>query len=96
MRVTGPLLKVLGVFVSKPGEEVYGLELVRTTGLKSGTLYPLLDRLETAGLVTSRWEDANPSSQGRPRRRFYSLNGYGVHEARQILIEHGAGMWSWT
>lgn len=96
MRVTGPLLKVLGALLVDPARDTYGLELVRATGLKSGTLYPLLDRLEADGLVTSRWEQAEPSKLGRPRRRLYRLTGHGVHEARQIMLEHSVGDLRWA
>jgi PadR family transcriptional regulator PadR len=96
MRVTGPLLKLLNAFLEAPSAEFYGLELARTTGLKSGTLYPLLDRLEREGWVRSRWEKTEPSDQGRPRRRFYALTGTGRHEAQQVLIEHGVGRLLWT
>jgi DNA-binding PadR family transcriptional regulator len=96
MRVTGPLLKVLRALLCSPSTDIYGLELSRATGLKSGTLYPLLDRLEAAGWVTSRWEDVDPVREGRPRRRFYSLTGLGAHEARHVLLEHGVGDVSWA
>lgn len=96
MRVTGPLLKVLAALLADLTRDMYGLELVRATGLKSGTLYPLLDRLETEGVVESRWEETKPAELGRPRRRFYRLTGHGVHEARQILIEHSMGGVRWA
>jgi DNA-binding PadR family transcriptional regulator len=87
VRVTGPLLKVLRGLLAEPDGEVYGLELARTTGLKSGTLYPILDRLEAQGWVTSRWEEhADPSQLGRPRRRFYRMTPTGQHEARGLLL----------
>ena len=39
-----------------------------------GTLYKALDRMERAGLLTSRWEDpAIAAEEGRPRRRLYKL-----------------------
>lgn len=95
MRPTGPLFKVLQAFLKEPGREVYGLELLRTTGVKSGTLYPLLDRLEARGWVDSRWEEK--SAGPGPRRRFYKLTGTGVHEAHQMLLEHGlGGAAAWT
>jgi PadR family transcriptional regulator PadR len=96
MRVTGPLLKVLRAFLAAPAAELYGLQLLRATGLKSGTLYPLLDRLEDAGWLRSRWEDTDPAEQGRPRRRFYVLTGLGQHEARHVLLEHGVEGLLWT
>ena len=88
MRVTGPLLKVVQELLAEP-EPIYGFDLLRRTRLKSGTLYPLLDRLETAGWVTSSWEEINTRAEGRPRRRFYRLTGEGAHEARQMLAEYG-------
>jgi PadR family transcriptional regulator, regulatory protein PadR len=92
VRTTGPLLKVLRALIDEPSGEMYGLDLLRATGLKSGTLYPLLARLEGQGWVRRRWEDVDPAEEGRPRRRFYSLTGLGSHEARQLLTEYGAGV----
>ena len=95
MRVTGPLLKVLQVLLASPENDVYGLELIRATGLKSGTLYPLLDRMEAAGWLSSHWEES--ASTSGPRRRFYVLTGYGIHEGRQVLAEYGARAgFAWT
>jgi PadR family transcriptional regulator, regulatory protein PadR len=88
MRTTGPLLKVLQALLDENGP-IYGLELLRRTSLKSGTLYPLLDRLEGAGWVTSQWEDTDPVMEMRPRRRFYRLTGEGAHNTRQLLLEYG-------
>jgi len=95
MRVTGPLLKVLAAFVAEPGEEQYGLDLLRRTGLKSGTLYPLLDRLVAASWIVGRWESEATGSG--PRRRFYRLTAIGAHEARQVLFEYGtSGGLAWA
>lgn len=52
----------------------YGFDLMRVTGLPSGTVYPLLRRLEAAGLVASDWEDEHAAhADGRPPRRHYRL-----------------------
>lgn len=91
MRVTGPLLKVLQAFMDDPTVEVYGLDLLRATHLTSGTLYPLLGRLEAEGWVTRRWEEIDPAEGGRPRKRFYRLTGLGQYEAGQLLMEYGGG-----
>jgi DNA-binding PadR family transcriptional regulator len=56
---------------------VYGFDLMRATGLPSGTVYPLLRRLEAAGLVRSSWEDIDTVAEGRPRRRNYALTAGG-------------------
>ena len=58
----------------------HGYDLCRTTGLKSGTLYPLLARLKDQGLLESRWEP--PQAQGRPPRHAYRLTAQGVAAAR--------------
>ncbi len=52
--------------------------------LPSGTVYPALRRLETAGLLKSRWERAaDAHAHGRPRRRTYEL----TTEGRDLLPE---------
>jgi DNA-binding transcriptional ArsR family regulator len=83
------------VFLEVPSHQTYGLEVIRRTHLKSGTVYPLLDRLESMGWVTSRWEDVDPASEGRPRRRLYSLTAEGVSVARQVLREYGIAPRAW-
>jgi PadR family transcriptional regulator PadR len=43
-----------------------------------GTLYKALNRMETAGLLISRWEDASEAAKAnRPRRRLYKVTGAG-------------------
>ena len=59
----------------------YGFEMMRVTGLPSGTVYPLLRRLEHAGLVFSTWEDVDPSEEGRPQRRVYVA----TEEGKKVL-----------
>jgi PadR family transcriptional regulator, regulatory protein PadR len=45
-----------------------------------GTLYKALQRLEDAGLLTSRWEDPDAATaESRPRRRLYQVTGAGEH-----------------
>ncbi len=48
-------------------------EISRATGMGTGSLYPVLMRLEEAGTITSRWESETPRPEGPPRRRFYAL-----------------------
>lgn len=56
------------------GGHRYGFEISRVTGLRRGTVYPILRRLEDAGLVTSRWEEPEaPRAAGRPPRKYYEL-----------------------
>ena len=59
----------------------HGYDLSTRTGLKSGTLYPILVRLADRGLVEARWEQEQPA--GRPRRHLYRLTAQGAHERAQ-------------
>jgi DNA-binding PadR family transcriptional regulator len=67
----------------------YGFEVMRVTRLPSGTVYPLLRRLEAAGLVQSRWEDRSDAhAESRPARRYYETTPEGaaaLSEARTRL-----------
>ena len=56
----------------------YGFDVMDVTGLPSGTVYPVLRRLEDEGLVRSRWEKATLAhDEGRPPRRYYEATGSG-------------------
>lgn len=86
LRVTGPTLKILSALLATPNE-ISGAQIARITGLASGTLYPILMRLETARWVDSKWEDADPSELGRPRRRLYRVTALGARRAREVIEE---------
>jgi DNA-binding PadR family transcriptional regulator len=59
----------------------YGFEIMDTSGLADGTVYPALRRLEAAGLLESDWEDALAArEEGRPPRRYYTLTALGERE----------------
>jgi len=77
IRVTMPTLAVVAVIAAAMAtdDEVWGLRICQATGLGSGTVYPILERLEEAGWIASTWEGAQPP--GRPRRRFYQLTDAG-------------------
>jgi DNA-binding PadR family transcriptional regulator len=56
----------------------YGFDVMDATGLPSGTVYPVLRRLDDEGLVRSRWEKAERAQrEGRPPRRYYELSAAG-------------------
>jgi DNA-binding PadR family transcriptional regulator len=85
IRMTTAVVKVVSAFLAEPGADRYGLDLMHETGLPSGTLYPLLVRLERAGWVAAQWEDIDPVAQGRPSRRYYRMTPDGVVAARREL-----------
>ena len=72
----------------------FGFDVMRVTQLPSGTVYPLLRRLEDGGLVSSRWEDeARAHDQGRPARRYYELTADGstaLASAKERLVHQRA------
>src|SRR5260370_9322866 len=97
-RITGPTLKVLAEFMRNCNQEIAGAEIARATGLASGTLYPILLRVEAAKWLSSHWEEVDPSEVKRPRRRIYSITGLGQRSARaafhEIAPEWGALAWN--
>ncbi len=69
----------------------YGFDIIDTTGLPSGTVYPALSRLERDGHVTSAWEDeARAHDEGRPARRYYRITGPGAKVLAQTLAHYRA------
>ena len=89
LRLTPAMRAVLHCLVSAD-EQVWGLRVAEVTGLKTGTVYPLLERLERQGIVRSAWDD-DSTSRG-PRRRLYVLTDPGKEWANSRLRrsdEHG-------
>lgn len=84
-RMTLPTQLVIRTLLSEPTREMYGLEICAAAELPSGTIHPILARLEQAGWLKSRWEDVDPSEKGRPRRRYYRLTSDGVELACTAL-----------
>jgi DNA-binding PadR family transcriptional regulator len=67
----------------------HGFDVLDATGLPSGTVYPILRRLEEAGWVKSRWEQVQRArDEGRPPRRYYELTGAGAEAVREALALH--------
>ena len=97
-RITGPTLKVLGALLSSGRVELSGADISRATKLASGTLYPILFRLERAGWLESRWEEDDPKTLGRPRRRFYQVTALGARNARAAVkdLEPAFGRLAWA
>ena len=56
----------------------YGFDIMAITGMHSGTVYPILRRLEGEGLLKSRWEkESIARHEQRPRRRYYDITRLG-------------------
>jgi PadR family transcriptional regulator, regulatory protein PadR len=85
-RMTLPTQLVLRALLADPAHEKYGLQICDDAGLPSGTIHPILARLEKLGWLESRWEDETTAHQeGRPRRRYYHLTTGGAELARTAL-----------
>ena len=67
----------------------HGYDLMKETGLLSGTLYPLLMRMTDQGLVEAEWRP--PAQPGRPARHAYRLTTQGLALARAAAAEPFAG-----
>ena len=83
--MTAPLERVLGAFLADPAAPRYGYDLMTAARLPSGTLYPLLARLEHQKLVASAWE--TPQQEGQRPRKYYKLTGEGIRIARLELAQ---------
>ena len=90
VRNTATTRQVLNAFVESGGTRLYGFDLIRVTGLPSGTVYPILQRLEGEGWLSSAWEQIDPTELGRPRRRFYRISAGGVAAAGRFNDEIAA------
>jgi DNA-binding PadR family transcriptional regulator len=81
IRKSAQTLFLVEALLQHPAEWRYGYDLSRETGLKSGTLYPILMRLADKSLLETRWEEA--SIPGRPPRHMYRLTAQGQKWARE-------------
>ena len=87
-RLTPQTVAVLRALLATPATPRWGRDIAKETALKSGTLHPILARLEQAGWVTSHWEDPEAhEDQGRPRRRYYQFAPGGAQTAQLAMAE---------
>jgi DNA-binding PadR family transcriptional regulator len=72
---------LLAALLEQPRTWRHGYELAKETGIKSGTLYPLLMRLSDQGLLGARWQDSD--LPGKPPRHMYRPTAAGLALARE-------------
>jgi DNA-binding PadR family transcriptional regulator len=82
VRLSPQTIQVLEIFLEDPKSWNYGYDISRSTGLKSGTLYPILMRLEERKLLETCWESAEV---GKPPRHMYRLTPDGLKYACERL-----------
>jgi PadR family transcriptional regulator PadR len=75
------MLTLLVALFEKAPDWIHGYDLMKGTGLKSGSLYPLLMRMTDQGLVEAEWRE--PTGPGRPPRHAYRLTTQGLALARE-------------
>lgn len=81
-RLSAQTLRVLAELMASPRDELSGADIARASKLASGTLYPILARLEQAHWLESHWERGDPHKLGRPRRRYYRITALGAKRAK--------------
>jgi PadR family transcriptional regulator, regulatory protein PadR len=74
-RPSAQTTSVLLALAESPAKWRYGYDLCQQTGLKAGSMYPILMRLADRGLLETTWESDAPD--GRPPRHLYRLTGEG-------------------
>jgi len=88
LRATPALVAVARSLLRASPGDTWGLAVCTESGRPSGTVYPLLERLERYGLLDSRWESDDVERRG-PRRRLYRLTDEGLSWARGVTERQG-------
>ena len=85
-RPSKQMLILLGALSACTQQWRHGYDLMKQTGLFSGTLYPLLMRMTDQGLVEAEWRE--PEQLGRPARHAYRLTSAGIAFAQAAIPGH--------
>jgi PadR family transcriptional regulator, regulatory protein PadR len=85
-RLSHQALRILRLFL-QTRRALAGSDIGKETGIMSGTIYPVLARLERAKWLESRWEERDPVEAGRPRKRLYHLTEIGRRKASEAFTE---------
>lgn len=83
VRMSQQTIVLMKALLAQPRDWRYGYDLSRETSLKSGTLYPILMRLNKRGWLETRWTE--PEAPGRPPRHMYRLTADGLRSAREFV-----------
>lgn len=87
LRRSRQTVAVLAALLRRGQSWHYGYDLLKETGLKSGTLYPILARLKGGGWLQEKWE--KPAAPGRPPRHLCRLNRNGRLAAADFVARGG-------
>ena len=83
MRISSQTVAVLNALQKNHKGWTHGYEMSKITGLKSGTLYPILLRLHDEGWLEAKWEPS--CEQGRPPRHLYRITAAGSLAAKKTF-----------
>jgi PadR family transcriptional regulator, regulatory protein PadR len=86
-RPSKQMLRLLNAMATRTQQWQHGYDLMKETGLQSGTLYPLLMRMADQGLVEAEW--CEPARPGRPARHAYRLTANGIALAAEVASQVG-------
>lgn len=86
-KLSKPAIVLLAALAEDPQGWRHGYDLLKLTGLKSGTLYPLLIRLHEQGLMDAEWQQ--PAQPGRPPRHAYRITRAGLEAAAALAPAPG-------
>lgn len=92
IRLTTTTMAVIELFRTSPDVPLYGAEIVKATGIKTGTIYPILERLERTGWAKGSWERLTAERMGRPLRRYYQLTVAGRKAAENLRKEQSGNL----
>lgn len=81
--MTASTVDVLKVLLDG-AEPIWGLQVIKKTGRLPGTVYPILERLERQGWVSSSWEE--DAERSGPRRRLYKFTDGGRLAAQKTCV----------
>jgi PadR family transcriptional regulator, regulatory protein PadR len=88
MRVTYALVQVASALMSDASGRHWGYELSRVSGVRSGVMYPILQRMLEEGWLIDGWEDQPQVGRAkRPPRRYYELTDAGKGALGAVLVQ---------
>ena len=88
MRITYALVQVASALMSDAGGRHWGYELSKLSGVRSGVMYPILQRMLDDGWLVDGWEDqARTGRAKRPPRRYYELTDAGKVALGAVLVQ---------
>jgi len=74
--------------MAEPGGQHWGYELSKRSGVRSGVMYPILQRMLDEGWLDDGWEDQPKVGKAkRPPRRYYELTEEGKSELGAVVAE---------